>query len=381
LFPIPLNSVASAVKETPDEFQSRFEVDIRPNLKPTKHYIERDGETLFTRDGLLRLGMYIKSELFKGFVDSIEESENPENSSIEKIYLTLQDILLDLTDELQIEENRKDLNKVEKFSALFERFVTIKEHLDRSRNRKDRAVEVGSKAPTELIHKVSDDAYRFASKTEDDAFKFATKTEDDAYHFAKDMGKDAFHFTSDTRDLAYRFASKTEDDAYKFATKMEDDAFTFVSNMAENAYKFASKGMDYGYQFTTQGEDLGPMANRILWMATEIGIMADRIGEMADRIVHTEHLIVDTAMLIQNFGLLIDGTMKQMSDSILYAISMVLDKEFTPLNSSQKHLEIISEITNKILEQNHEYDLKVLENQKELRKITISALDKISKEF
>gem|GEM_PF-5530149 len=376
MFPVPLKDVANSIQDDVLTFKDEFERDIKPHLKPDKHYVERNGETLFTKDGLLRLGLFIKNHLFHNFIDSIESQEdkvkdkNKSLDNIKKIYHSLEKILIDLADELERDNNRKDLQKVEQFTNIFNKFLQIRGVIERERSHQ-------THNNSNAIHKATD----LASKVSDDAYRFASKTEDDAYKFAKEMGKDSYNFTSDTRDVAHNFALKTEDDAFKFASKMEDDAYNFVSNMAENAYQFASKGMDYGYQFTTQGEDLGPMANRILWMATEIGIMADRIGEMSDRIVHTEHLIVDTAMLIQNFGLLIDGTVKHMSESILYAISMLLDKEFKPLQTADKHLELISEITNKILDNNQEYDLKVLENQKELRKITISALDKISKEF
>ena len=133
--------------------------------------------------------------------------------------------------------------------------------------------------------------------------------------------------------------------------------------------------------FASQGEELGPMANRVLWMASEIGLMSDRIGEMSDRIVHTEHLIINMSVMILNFGLLIDGIIKTIAEAGLNALGMTFDKEVPQLSSSSAHISAISKNTELILTQQHEYDLKVLENQKELRKITISALDKLSLEY
>ena len=86
--------------------------------------------------------------------------------------------------------------------------------------------------------------------------------------------------------------------------------------------------------------------------------------------------------MILNFGLLIGGTIKTIAESGLNAIGMIFDKELIPeLKSSSGNIELIGKNVEQILSQQHEYDLRVLENQKDLREITISALDKISIEY
>jgi hypothetical protein len=123
-------------------------------------------------------------------------------------------------------------------------------------------------------------------------------------------------------------------------------------------------------------EELGSMANRIMTMAAHIGVMADRIGEMANRIVHTEHLIVNTAVLVVDFGLIMDATIRNTTHSFLYALSIIFKRDFTPPVQSQKHLDVISDNVKQILTQQHEFSLRMLDNQKEMRDSTMKTFDK-----
>jgi len=312
----------------------------KDRLKIPKHYFEKDNNIFLTKSGVIRLALISQNEYLEKFIDSFEEPHQNIN-----IYKNIEKVLNNFSEKIS-NSDEVSLDELDKLVTIFDKFVKIG---------------------------------NLFSETKDSTLKFSSKTEDDAFKFASNMGKDAYHFTSQTRDKAHDFVMKAEDDAYKFASNMGNDAYNFASKGMDYGYQFASQGMQYGYDFASKGEEVGEMANRVLFMASEIGIMADRIGEMSDRIVHTEHLIVQTAMLIQNFGLLIDGTVKHLSESILYAISMLLDKEFKPLETTSQHLDIISEITKEIIKNNHEYDMSVLEKQGELRKITISALDKIDK--
>ena len=318
-----------------DNFQKYFIEELKEKLKIEKHYSEKNNLISFTKSGLMRLGFLTKNENISKYIDSLEDQYTPQNKGVENIYINLEQVLNSLAEDLLQSKKNTDLEQLDKFMNIFDRFLIIREalYIDRDKGRKGGFVD-----------KMSD-------------------------------------FASDTKNTAYKFASKTEDDAYKFASNMGKDAYNFASKGMDYGYRFASKGMQYGYEFASKGEEVGEMANRVLWMASEIGIMADRIGEMSDRIVHTEHLIVQTAMLIQNFGLLIDGTIKHMSESILYSLTLLLDKEFKPLQTTSQHLDIISDITKEIIKNNHEYDMAVLKKQSELRKVTISALDKIGKDF
>jgi hypothetical protein len=125
------------------------------------------------------------------------------------------------------------------------------------------------------------------------------------------------------------------------------------------------------------------MADRILWMAVQIGQMADRIGEMADRIVYTEQLIVYTEMLILDFGLLIYGGMKQISNVMLMGMAIIFDREWYADVDTQQDpiLDVISTMTEHMLTNMQEYEQTVLANQLSLREITLKALDWIQGEY
>lgn len=194
---------------------------------------------------------------------------------------------------------------------------------------------------------------------------------------------DAYTFASHLADLAYQFSSDTATQASDFATHMADLAYQFTMKIENDAYTFALKGMEYGYLFASKGESVGLMADRILWMAVQIGQMADRIGEMADRIVYTEQLIVYTEMLILDFGMLIYGGMKQISNTMLMGMAIVFDRQWYANvdTSNDPVLNIISKMTQKMLANMQEYELAVLENQDRLRNTTLKALDWIQQNY
>jgi len=369
VFLISLNNLSQKLNQNQEEIYKTFE-NIQNRLQEGKHYLKNGNDISLTKSGLIRFSLLSKSDKLLNFIEDIDE-ESSENidSEVDNIFRNVEKLLKNIADDMVQNRENYDIEKIDKFVDVFNKFLYSRE------------IIYNSNPNNQKKGNFLDSLSNFTSETRDTAYKFASKTEDDAYKFASEMGKDAYNFTSKTRDKAHDFVMKTEDDAYKFASNMGKDAYRFASKGMDYGYRFASKGMQYGYEFASKGEEVGEMANRILWMASEIGIMADRIGEMADRIVHTEHLIVQTAILIQNFGLLIDGTIKHMSESILYSLTLLLDKEFKPLQTTDKHLDIISDITKEIIKNNHEYDMAVLQKQQELRNITISALDKIEKGY
>jgi hypothetical protein len=225
-------------------------------------------------------------------------------------------------------------------------------------------------ASESIFSEMAELALRFALQTEEDAFQFTSDTEEDAFTFASMMAR-----------LAYKFTSETETDAYDFATHMADLAYSFTMDIEEDAYQFAMQGMEYGYLFASRGEEVGIMADRILWMAVQIGQMADRIGEMADRIVYTEQLIVYTEMLILDFGLLIYGGMTQITNLILTGMALILDREWYAPETEDQIVTLLGETTKQMMAQMQEYALAVLDNQSTLREITLEALTWISKEY
>jgi len=169
--------------------------------------------------------------------------------------------------------------------------------------------------------------------------------------------------------------------AVLFASHMADLAYAFTTKTENDAYTFAMEGMEYGYLFASRGEEVGLMADRILWMAVQIGVMADRIGEMADRIVYTEQLIVYTEMLILDFGLLIYGGMKQISNVMLMGMAIVFDRQWYTPTSEDQIVTVIGEMTQQMLANMQEYELTVLNNQVALRESTLKALDWIQGDY
>jgi hypothetical protein len=187
---------------------------------------------------------------------------------------------------------------------------------------------------------------------------------------------DTTTLTTYAQNVGFLFTAEnqTSSQAATFATHMADLAYQFTSQMETDAYNFASQGMTYGYLFASRGEEVGLMADRVLWMAVQIGVMADRIGQMADRIVYTEQLIVYTEMLILDFGLLIYGGMKQISNTMLMGMAIVFDRQWYTPSTTDPILTVISDMTQTMLTNMQEYEKIVLDNQKVLQTITQDAL-------
>jgi len=181
--------------------------------------------------------------------------------------------------------------------------------------------------------------------------------------------------TADSEESAFNIASSMSTNAYDFTIHMADLAYNFTMKIEDDAYNFAMQGMEYGYLFASQGEDVGIMADRILWMAVQIGQMADRIGEMADRIVYTESLIVYTEMLILDFGLLIYGGMKMITNFMLSGMAIVLDREWYENDSEDQIVTLIGDNMSQMMRNMKKYSLAVIWNQESLREVTLSALD------
>jgi len=193
--------------------------------------------------------------------------------------------------------------------------------------------------------------------------------------FASDTESDAYTFADMMANLSFNFSAQTETDAYNFATHMADLAYGFTMKIEDDAYNFAFQGMEWGYLFASRGEEVGLMADRILWMAVQIGQMADRIGEMADRIVYTEQLIVYTEMLILDFGLLIYGGMKMITNLMLTGMALVLDREWYTPTAEDQILTLIGGTMSQMMENMQAYALAVLANQNVLRETTLSAME------
>ena len=200
-------------------------------------------------------------------------------------------------------------------------------------------------------------------------------------------------------------------DASEWETVVErglELAAEIVNKGMDLGFEFASRGMELGYEFASQGEELGPMANRVLFMATQIGVMADRIGEMGDRIlfmsdrigefgdkiVYVSQLVIYTQQIITNISTLITEMIRILSDLILTLVALAsnnetyLQQRVEQISNSQA-LPLVYENMNLMLRQMHEYSLKTLENeravredelkirehQEQLRQITLSAND------
>jgi len=181
--------------------------------------------------------------------------------------------------------------------------------------------------------------------------------------------------TADSEESAFNIASSMSNNAYDFGVHMANLAYNFTMKIEGDTYNFAMQGMEYGYLFASQGEDVGIMADRILWMAVQIGQMADRIGEMADRIVYTESLIVYTEMLILDFGLLIYGGMKMITNFMLSGMAIVLDREWYENDSKDQIVALIGKNMSHMMRNMQRYSIAVIRNQDDLREVTLSALD------
>ena len=204
---------------------------------------------------------------------------------------------------------------------------------------------------------------------------FETSTTAEVRAKTTDVESDAYQFATDLASVSYSFASDTESDAVEFATHLANLAYSFTMDIEQDAFEFAMQGMEYGYLFASRGEEVGIMADRILWMAVQIGVMSDRIGEMADRIVYTEQLIVYTEILILDFGILIYGFGSQISNTMLMSLALIFDREWYTPESNDIVIESINSNVLVMLENMQEYALAVLEHQNDLRDSTLEALE------
>ncbi len=380
---------------TSDKLKQIIEINTNRLNNPKEFFIDKENQRFWSKLGIIKLGFFTQHDDNLGFIDFLEglKLDQPvavqetimSNQNLSQVYKTLEEKFVAFSKKIEGQkEEDVDMEELKKFIETFNLFVKTKGEIFPQEKAPIPAELFAKYGGRKAEHKngLLSKLFNLPSQVEQSAFKFAQGTRENAFDFAQDTRSDAFTFTQDTRDDAYNFASNTSNLAFDFAMKTEDDAYKFASQLASDAYHFASDGMNYGYMFASQGEELGPMANRVLWMASQIGLMSDRIGEMSDRIVHTEHLIINMSVMILNFGLLIDGTIKTLTEAGLGAIGMVFDKEHIPkLEASSQHIDLIGKNVELILKQQHEYDLKVLENQVELREVTNRALDKIKLEY
>jgi hypothetical protein len=158
--------------------------------------------------------------------------------------------------------------------------------------------------------------------------------------------------------------------------------YEFARHGMDLGFTFASRGMELGFEFASKGEAVGPMANRILFMAVQIGVMSDRIGEMADRILfmankigefgdkitYESQLIIYTEQLIINESVLITRTIGVLSDLITTIVAMLQKNDAylqlaTQRAASDRSLELIYENMNLMLTSMHEYSLRVLDKE------------------
>lgn len=376
---------------TSDKLKQIIDINTNRLNNPKEFFLDQNDKRFWSKLGIIKLGFFTQHDDNLGFIDFLENLKLEQaitvqepilsKQNLSQIYKTLEEKFVEFSKKIEGQkEEDVDMMELKQFIETFNLFVKTKSEIFPQERAPIPAELYAQHGPKKggMLSKL----FNLPSQVEKSAFNFAQGTRENAFDFAQDSRSDAFHFTQDTRDDAYKFASNTSNLAFDFAMKTEDDAYKFASQLASDAYHFANDGMNYGYMFASQGEELGPMANRVLWMASQIGLMSDRIGEMSDRIVHTEHLIINMSVMILNFGLLIDGTIKTLAEAGLGAIGMVFDKENIPkLESSSQHLDLIGKNVELILKQQHEYDLKVLDNQVELREVTTRALDKIKLEY
>jgi hypothetical protein len=169
----------------------------------------------------------------------------------------------------------------------------------------------------------------------------------------------------------------------QFAKEGMELAAQFVNHGMDLGFVFASHGMDLGYEFAAKGEAVGPMANRVLFMAVQIGVMADRIGEMSDRILamadkigefgdkilYESQLIVYTEQLIINESVLVENTVKMLSEMLLDLAAIVVKndayfeyKKATLEHSHDVHEHIYGNM-NLMLQNMHEFSLAMLKKE------------------
>ncbi|APZ41967.1 hypothetical protein [Acidihalobacter ferrooxydans] len=160
-------------------------------------------------------------------------------------------------------------------------------------------------------------------------------------------------------------------------------AAKFATEGMELGYEFATHGMDLGYEFASRGEAVGPMANRVLFMAVQIGVMADRIGEMSDRILfmadkigefgdkilYESQLVIYTEQLIIDESVLLENAIRTFAEVIAEGVATVtgnaafFEYKRAVRESSQDVYEHIYGNMNLMLSNMHEYSLAVLQKE------------------
>ncbi|QKT04177.1 hypothetical protein HUS23_10320 [Ectothiorhodospiraceae bacterium 2226] len=187
---------------------------------------------------------------------------------------------------------------------------------------------------------------------------------------------------SDTAALLMPAAMDDAAECRDLAARALELAAQFANKGMDLGFQFASRGMELGYEFASRGEEVGPMANRILFMATQVGVMADRIGEMSDRIlfmanqigefgdriVYVSQLVVYTEQLIINAGVLVTEVIRIIADLMLGLTALVADQEAyfqqrAAHAGATQTLPLIYDNMNLMLRNMHEYSLTALKNQ------------------
>lgn len=218
---------------------------------------------------------------------------------------------------------------------------------------------------------------------------------------AEHMGTQMEQFQTMALEIQPQFAYDLEEfvqtamgwteEGQNFMETMLPMVASFAEKGMELGAEFAEKGMEFGFEFAIMGEQVGPMANRMLFMATQIGVMADRIGEMADRIlfmadniaefgdkiIYVSQLIIYTEELMVNTTVLINETIRTVTDMILTMMAIINDNDtYLQLHASMLDrqnvaLPLIYENMNKMLDHMLEYSLKVLENEALTRELQL----------
>ncbi|CAB1127834.1 conserved protein of unknown function [Candidatus Hydrogenisulfobacillus filiaventi] len=181
--------------------------------------------------------------------------------------------------------------------------------------------------------------------------------------------------------------------AERFARHGLDLSYAFARHGMDLGYAFARHGMDLGFRFAAKGEAVGPMADRVLFMAVQIGVMADRIGEMADRIgemadrilfmadriagfgdriVYESQLVIYTEQLVVHESVLIQETARLVSRTLLALLALAGGQAPPPVpaeeEASRRHaLDLIYANLDRMLDHLQAYALAQLRREEAAR--------------
>ncbi len=177
------------------------------------------------------------------------------------------------------------------------------------------------------------------------------------------------------------------------ALHVADLAAKFAGHGADLGFSFAYHGLDLGYLFASRGEAVGPMANRVLFMAVQIGVMADRIGEMADRILqmadkigefgdkilYESQLIVYSEQLVINESVLVQHSVGQLLQTLTDMAALQAGNEayfeHRQDHPPQSPHALVYENMNLMLRQMHEFSLEMLKKEAADRDRAVRALE------